>query len=174
MIRFLAPLALLWSPAAHAQEIFAGVFAHGVDTPLTFDTGEGGTDIQAGVRGGRMLNAGVASLRPYAMVSVNTNGDTSFAAAGLSLQIGLAGWFVRPALGVAVHDGPSRRVDPATNLRTDLGSRVLFAPELGIGATILPGIPAEATWTHLSHAQIFGPQNPGLDMIGTRLSIALP
>lgn len=174
MIRYLAPLALLLSPAAQAQEVFAGVFAHGVDTPLTFDTGEGGTDVQVGVRGDPILNAGVASLRPYALASINTRGDTSFAAAGLSLQIGLGELFVRPALGIAVHDGPSFRVDAATNTRTDLGSRVLFAPELGIGVGVLPRVTAEATWTHISHAQIFGPQNPGLDMIGTRVSIALP
>ncbi len=174
MIRLLAPLALLLAPAAQAQEVFAGILAHGVDTPLTFDTGEGGTDIQVGVRGDPILNAGVASLRPYAFVSANTRGDTDFAAAGLSLQIGLGGWFVRPGVGIAIHDGPSRRVDPATNIRTDLGSRVLFEPELGVGINVLPGITAEATWTHISHAQIFGPQNPGLDMIGTRVSIALP
>jgi hypothetical protein len=175
MIRFLAPLALLSLPAgASAQEVFAGVLAHGVDTPLTFDTGEGGTDFQLGVRGDPILNAGVASLRPYAFVSANSRGDTDFAAAGLSLQIGLGGWFVRPGIGIAVHDGPSFRVDPATNIRTDLGSRVLFEPELGIGVNILPRLTAEATWTHLSHAQVFGPQNPGLDMIGGRVSIALP
>ena len=174
MIRILAAAALLLPSAAHAQEIFAGVFAHGVDTPLTFDTGEGGTDIQAGIRGDPILNAGIATLRPYALVSVNTRGDTDFAAAGLSLSLGLGGWFVRPAIGVAVHDGPSYRVDPADNVRTDLGSRVLFAPELAIGTGILPGVSVEAAWTHLSHAQVFGKQNPGLDMVGTRVSIALP
>lgn len=174
MIRYLAPFALLLSPAAQAQEIFVGVLAHGVDTPLTFDTGEGGTDVQVGVRGDPILNAGVASLRPYAMASINTAGDTSFAAAGLSVQIGLGGFFLRPALGVAVHDGPSYRVDRATNIRTDLGSRVLFAPEIGVGVNVLPLVTVEATWTHISHAQIFGPQNPGLDMIGGRVSLALP
>jgi len=32
----------------------------------------------------------------------------------------------------------------------------------------------EASWVHMSHAQIFGKQNPGMDNLGVRLSIQLP
>ncbi len=175
MVRFLLSVAILAAvPAtARAQEVFVGVMAHGVDTPLTFDTGERGTDIQLGVRGRPILNAGVASLRPYALVSKNLSGNTSFAAAGVALTVGLPGFFVRPGVGIAVHDAPSYRVG-ADGYRTDYGSRVLFEPELGIGFTLLPRVDAEVNWTHLSHAQIFGAQNPGLDMIGTRLTLRLP
>jgi hypothetical protein len=174
MTRYLVPLLALLAPCpAQAREVFAGVLVHGVDTPLTFDTGEGGTDVQLGVRGDPILNAGVATLRPYAFVSANTAGGTDFAAAGLALTVGLPGFFVRPGIGVAVHDGPSRRVG-ADGIRTDLGSRVLFEPELGVGIDILPRVAVEVQWTHTSHAQIFGPQNPGLDMIGTRLTLKLP
>ncbi|MEH3048242.1 acyloxyacyl hydrolase [Sphingomonas adhaesiva] len=175
MLRFLLPaVAFAVVPAtASAQEVFVGVMAHGVNTPLTFDTGERGTDIQVGVRGKPILNAGVASLRPYALVSKNTKGNTSFAAAGVALTLGLPGFFVRPGVGIAVHDAPSYRVG-ADGYRTDYGSRVLFEPELGVGFTLLPRVTAEVNWTHLSHAQIFGAQNPGLDMIGTRVTLRLP
>lgn len=175
MLRFLLSAAALAAvPAtASAQEVFVGVMAHGVDTALTFDTGERGTDIQLGVRGKPILNAGVASLRPYAFVSKNLQGNTSFAAAGLALTVGLPGFFVRPGVGIAVHDAPSYRVG-ADGFRTDYGSRVLFEPELGVGFTLLPRVTAEVNWTHLSHAQLFGAQNPGLDMIGTRLTLRLP
>ena len=174
VIPLLASALLMLVPrSADAQEVFAGVLSHGVDTPLTKATGEGGTDLQLGVRGKPVWNAGVATLRPYAFVSANTRGDTSFAAAGLALTVGLPGFFVRPGIGLAVHDGPSYRVG-ADGFRTDLGSRVVFEPELGVGFTILPRITAELQWTHLSHAQLFSRQNPGLDMIGTRVTIRLP
>lgn len=174
VIPFLAgAFAALFPVTAGAQEVFAGVLSHSVDTPLTKATGEGGTDLQLGVRGKPLLNAGVATLRPYAFVSANARGDTSFAAAGVALTVGLPGWFVRPGIGLAVHDGPSYRVG-ADGFRTDLGSRVVFEPELGVGFTILPRVTAELQWTHLSNAQLFSRQNPGLDMIGTRVSIRLP
>lgn len=175
MVRFLLSAAALAvvPAAASAQEVFVGVMAHGVNTPLTFDTGERGTDIQLGVRGKPILNAGIATLRPYAMVSKNLAGNTSFAAAGVALTLGLPGFFVRPGVGIAVHDAPSYRVG-ADGFRTDYGSRVLFEPELGIGVALLPRVTAEVNWTHLSHAQVFGAQNPGLDMIGTRLTLRLP
>ena len=173
MIRLLAPLLLCLSPAAQAQEVFGGILAHGVDTPLTFDTGEGGTDLQAGVRLALVARIGAATLQPYAFGSLNTAGDTSFVAAGVALKVPVGRWFLRPGIGIAIHDGPSTRIDPRTNVYTDLGSRVLFEPELGIGTAIAPRVTAELTWTHLSHAQLFGPQNPGLDMIGARLAVAL-
>lgn len=173
MTRLLALLLLLLAPSAQAQEVFGGVLAHGVDTPLTFDTGEGGVDLQAGVRVAPVTRIGAAALQPYAFASLNTAGDTSFAAAGVALKVPLGGWFVRPGIGIAVHDGPSTRLDRRTNIYTDLGSRILFEPELGIGTALAPRVTAEFTWTHLSHAQLFGPQNPGLDMIGARLAVAL-
>ena len=173
MIRLLTPVLLMLAPAAEAQEVFGGVLAHGIDTPLTFETGEGGVDLQAGVRLAPLARTGTAALQPYAFASLNTSDDTSFVAAGVSLKVLLGGWFLRPGIGIAVHDGPSTRLDPRTNIYTDLGSRVLFEPELGIGTAIAPRVTAELTWTHLSHAQLFGPQNPGLDMIGARLAVAL-
>ena len=54
--------------------------------------------------------------------------------------------------------------------RIDFGSRILFAPELGVGAEFASGFRSRRSWVHLSHAQLFGGQNPGLDTIGVRLN----
>lgn len=160
---------LMLSPAsARAQEIFGGVLAHDVDSPLTKSGIEGGADIQLGWRGGRI---GGTVLQPYAFVSAHTKGQTNFAAAGLSAKFGDR-IFIRPGLGVAVHTGSSgnfQRTD-----RIAFGSRVLFEPELGIGARISERVTIEATLVHLSHAQLAGRQNPGMDSVGARLSVALP
>jgi hypothetical protein len=172
--RFALPLLLAAGLSAPAQagDLFGGVYAHAVDTPLTKHTGEGGQDFELGYRFGSILSLGpLGALRPYAFVSANDRGDTSLAAAGLSLKFG-GSIYVRPGLGVALHTGPSYRVG-ADGYRTDLGSRLLFEPELAVAVPVLPRLSLEASWVHVSHAQIFSRQNPGLDMIGARLNLAL-
>ena len=171
-------LSLVTEPAA-AQEIFGGVYVHGADTPLSLDTGEHGIDLEAGYRFAPSERlAAIGKPSPYLIVSANTAGGTSFVGAGLSWKIGLSGpggaVYLRPGVGLVVHNAPSYRFDRATRLRTDLGSRVLFEPELAIGTRLTPRLGLEASWVHISHAGLFNrDQNPGLDMVGLRLTYAL-
>ncbi|VVT05493.1 conserved exported hypothetical protein [Erythrobacter sp. EC-HK427] len=171
----LAVLAIALLPAtAGAQEVFGGVYAHGVDTPFTLDTEEtGSADIALGVRfGGIAALDFIGSPEPYVVGSLNTAGDTSFAGVGLAWTLGSGPVYVRPGIGLVVHDGPELRVSEATGFRTDLGSRVLFEPEIGVGYRLSERVSAEAHWMHISQAQIFdGDQNPGLDMIGLRVNV---
>ncbi|HEX8512906.1 MAG TPA: acyloxyacyl hydrolase [Allosphingosinicella sp.] len=161
------PLALAAGPAESA-EIFGGVYVHDVDTGLTKSGIEEGADFELGWRGDRIgfLKA-IGSPRPQAFVSVNSAGNTHFAAAGISWKIGGRVYF-RPGIGLAVHTGPGTVV-PGDD-RIDFGSPILFAPEVGVGAQVSDRLSVEASWVHLSHAQLFGPQNPGLDTIGVRLN----
>lgn len=172
----LCAAALSLPASAHAQEVFGGVYAHGVDTPFTLETTEGGSvDIAAGVRfGGIEALSFIGSPEPYILGSLNTSGDTSFAGVGVAWTIGKGPVYVRPGIGVVVHDGPEFRVNEATGFRTDLGSRVLFEPEIGVGYRITGRVSAEAHWMHISQGQIFdGQQNPGIDMIGMRVNLKL-
>ena len=41
---------------------------------------------------------------------------------------------------------------------------------MGIGFRLSERATLEASWVHLSHAQLFSRQNPGIDNIGARLS----
>lgn len=162
-----AALALAAAPAS-AQEIFGGLYVHDVDTGLTKSGIEEGVDVELGWRGERIgfLRA-IGGPRPQAFVSVNSAGDTHFAAAGIGWKIG-GRVYLRPGIGLAVHTGPGRPV-PGDG-RIDFGSRILFAPELGVGARLGDRASIEASWVHLSHAQLAGRQNPGLDTIGVRLN----
>jgi hypothetical protein len=73
-----------------------------------------------------------------------------------------------------VHTGPSHRYDLVRKQETDLGSRVLFEPELGVGYQLGAKTSLEASWTHISGARLFnGQQNPGIDMWGARLNFHL-
>lgn len=164
----LAALAtLMMVSPARADEVFGGVYAHDVDW-VTRSGVEPGTDFEIGWRGRKLhLLDAFGAPRPQALLSVNSAGATSFAAAGLSWKIG-GPIYVRPGIGIAVHTGPggpSRRAD-----RAWLGSRILFEPEIGIGARLTDRLSAEASWVHLSHAQLLSPQNPGLDTVGLRVN----
>lgn len=167
------PLALIAAPAA-AQEVFAGLYVHAVDTPFTLPTGEGGTDFELGYRFGRLaaLKA-IGAPAPYVIASVNTRGDTSFAGGGLSWKIGKGPVYLRPGIGLVVQDGPAKRFAP-DGTRTDLGSPVLFEPEIAVGTRVSDKLAIEASWTHISHARLFNSgQNPGIDMMGVRVVLAL-
>lgn len=168
-----AALALSASPAA-AQEVFAGAYVHAVDTPFTLPTGEGGGDLELGYRFGKQqVLAPIGKPSPYLIASLNTRGDTSFAGGGLSWKLGKGPVYVRPAVGLIVQDGPRRRLGPHGQ-RTDLGSRVLFEPEIALGTKLSDKLSIEASWVHVSHARLFNSrQNPGIDMIGVRLAFAL-
>jgi hypothetical protein len=162
------PAALAAPAAAQAGEVFGGVYVHDVDTFLTKGGFEDGADLQVGWRGERITGLGaIGGPSPYAFASVNSAGDTNYAAAGLSWKIG-GPLYVRPGIGIAIHDGPERRV--RNGRRVDLGSRVLFEPELAVGYELNEQVSVEASWVHLSHAQLFSRQNAGMDNFGLRLN----
>lgn len=167
-------VALSASPGA-AQEVFAGAYLHAVDTPFTLRTDEGGADLQVGYRFEPEEDLGfLGKPAPYLMASVNTRGDTSFAGGGFGWKLGNGGAYVRPALGIVIHDGPPERRSTTDGERTDLGSRVLFAPEIAAGVSLSERLSIEASWVHISHARLFNrQQNPGIDMMGLRLNVAL-
>jgi lipid A 3-O-deacylase len=160
------PLILASAPA-QAGELFGGVFAHDVRLPTDKSGIEGGLDLQVGYRGGRIA---LTPLQPYIFGALNTAGQTSYAAVGLSAKFGHS-IYIRPGLGVAIHNGSAGKF-----FRTDkiaFGSRVLFEPEIGVGTRINDRLSIEASWVHMSHAQLFGRENPGIDNLGLRLNLAL-
>jgi hypothetical protein len=161
-------MALALPAPALAQEVFAGVYAHGVKTRLSLDADrEGGADLSLGLRGKPIAGT---PLQPYALASVNLDGGTNFLVGGLSVRVGDR-LYVRPGLGLAVHDGSASNFQLPDRLA--FGSRVLFAPELAVGTQLNERIGIEASWLHFSHAQLFGKQNPGVDNIGVRLNVRL-
>lgn len=169
MFRFLIAGALACGAAspALAGEVFGGLFIHDVDTPLTKSGIESGVDLQLGYRWDPLMNG--KGPQPYLFASVNSAGETHYAAAGLSFKFGDK-VFVRPGLGIVAHTGSTANFSHPDHDHVDFGSRILFAPELGLGVRLGDRATIEASWVHLSHAQLFGGQNPGMDNIGARLS----
>ena len=156
-----------------AGELYGGVYKHAVDTPFTLSTQESGVDLQLGYRLDPVLP--LARIEPYLFGSLNSaDSGTDFVGVGVSRKFAIGGAYVRPGIGLVVHNAPGRRVDPATGVRTDLGSRVLFEPEIAVGVPIGPRFSVEASWVHISNARLFNSQqNPGIDMIGLRANLKL-
>ena len=157
---------------AQAGELFGGVYVHDVKLPTDLSGVEGGTDVMLGIRGGTIAKPFGAALQPYVFGALNTQGETDYAAAGLSARFGLGKQlYVRPGLGLAVHNGSASRFFRRD--RIAFGSRVLFEPELGVGAQLNERLSVEASWVHMSHATIFSGENPGIDNLGVRLNLGL-
>ena len=164
-----AVLAAAVPASAHAGEVFGGAYVHDVKLPTNLSGFEGGLDLQLGYRGGRI---GKTPLQWYAFGALNTAGETSYAATGLSARFGLGdGFYIRPGVGIAIHNGSAGKF-----YRTDkiaFGSRVLLEPEVGIGKQVNDRLSIEASWVHMSHAQLRGRENPGIDNLGFRVNLAL-
>ena len=93
-------------------------------------------------------------------------------AIGLSAKFG-GKIYIRPGLGLAIHTGSAEKFQDLSNDKIDFGSRILFEPELAVGTRINDHLSIEASWLHMSHGQLFGRQNPGIDNLGVRLNLAL-
>ncbi|WP_265530685.1 acyloxyacyl hydrolase [Sphingomicrobium marinum] len=158
---------LAFSTPAHADEIFGGLLVHDVKTPLTLSGLEGGIDLQAGWRGGKILGT---PIQPYVFGSLHSAGQTHFAAAGLSAKFGEE-IYIRPGIGLAIHSGSDEQFVIGDD-QIAFGSRILIEPELSIGTRLNDSLSIEASWIHLSHGQFFSGQNPGMDSIGLRANLA--
>ena len=164
--------AILLPSAAHAGELFGGIHVHDVKTPLDDSGIESGVDLSLGYRGDAVGHLWRAQLQPYIFAAVNSDGNTNYGAVGVSAKFPLGGtWYVRPGIGLAIHTGSAGKY-----YRTDkiaFGSRVLFEPELAVGTQVNSRLSIEASWVHMSHAQLFGRENPGIDNLGLRMNLRL-
>lgn len=163
-----AALAAIPSTAG-ATEIFGGLYVHDVDTPLTKSGIERGADFMIGVRGGGI---GATPLQPYAFVALNSSGETNYGAIGVSAKFGNR-IYIRPGVGVGLHTGSARNFQDPNNDRIDFGSRILFEPEIAVGAELNDRFSMEASWVHMSHGTLLSRQNPGIDNFGLRLNLKL-
>lgn len=152
--------------SAFAQEVYVGASFHGVDTPFSLETYERGEDIQAGIRSApiKALKA-IGSPQAYLHAQVSLDNQTSMAAAGLSWKIGKT-FYLRPGIGLAIHDGDIPKA--VAGRRVDLGSRILFEPEISLGLKLSERTALELSYVHISNATLLSGQNPGLEFMGAR------
>jgi len=171
---------------AMAGEVFAGVYAHDVDDGISYGKFEEGAQIVAGVRTTALDELKfLGRPRVHLLMAVNTAGGTDYLASGLSWRFHLnERVYVQPGIGLGIHDSrvafpspdepgitPQERLKRIRDFQTklDLGSRVLFEPELSIGWKATRRLSVELSWIHLSHGKLAGDYNPGVGDVGVRL-----
>lgn len=179
-----API-FLAGPAV-AGEVFAGVYAHDVDDGISYGKFEEGAQIVFGARTTALDElAFLGKPRVHLLAGVNTSGGTNYIATGLAWRFNInERLYVQPGIGLAIHDGrvnlpspdepgltPEERLKRLRDFQTklDLGSRVLFEPELSVGWKATRRLSVELSWIHVSHAKLAGDYNPGLGDVGIRL-----
>jgi hypothetical protein len=171
---------------AWAGEAMLGVYQHDIDDTFSFGHKEHGRQIVVGVRTASLDELSfIWRPRLHLIAGVNTAGGTDYVAAGLSWRFNFGDdrFYFAPGIGAAVHNGSVDLPSPdAPGLtlaerqrrfydwqhKLDLGSRVLFEPELSLGWRATDRLSLELSWIHLSHAQLAGRQNPGLGDFGLR------
>lgn len=186
LLMALVAAATLGAGAARAGEVFLGAYAHDVDDGISYGKFEDGAQIVGGVRTTALDELKfLGRPRVHLLAGVNTSGGTNYAAAGLAWRFHLSERvYVQPGIGLAIHDGrvnlpspdapgltPEERLKRLRDFQTklDLGSRVLFEPELSLGWKATRRLSVEVSWIHLSHAKLAGDYNPGLGDVGVRL-----
>src|SRR5262245_35065990 len=97
------------------DEVRIGVAAHNVrfsgHDPDSGHRAETGPDLELEIVSSQLRVFGAP--RPYAILSANLAGDTSYAAAGLLWRWRFAPrWTFEPSVGVAVHDGATHNPYP--------------------------------------------------------------
>jgi hypothetical protein len=184
--------ALMVAAPAYARivdEVRVGVAAHNVrfgggdssDPNDPHQSDETGPDLELEIVSSQ-LHGLFGAPRPYAMVSANLAGDTSYAAAGLLWRWRFARrWRLEPSLGLAVHDGATDNPYPPGDPRADeyahthqlLGARVLFRETLAIDRQFDERHLLGLSLTHLSNGgALFGhDDNQSLNEIALRYTI---
>lgn len=119
------------------------------------------------------------SPRPYATVSANTAGKTSYGGVGLLWNFDFAEkWSFEPSIGYVMHDGANESPFPQGDPRSDafseenvlFGSDDLFRTGFALNRQMGENWGLQLQYDHLSHGQILGDgRNQGLDNIGLRV-----
>jgi hypothetical protein len=177
--------------ARFVDEARVGVAAHNVrfggedasdDPGDPRQSNESGPDLELEIVSSQLHLGMLGAPRPYAMLSANLNGDTSYAAVGLAWRWRFARhWTLEPSLGVAVHDGathnPYASGDPrAAAYARDhqlLGTRVVFRETLGVDRDLDDRHALGLVFEHLSNGgALFGhDDNQSLNEIAVRFTV---
>lgn len=172
------------------DEVRIGVAAHNVrlgggDSDDANDPGqsdEGGPDLELEIVSSQLHLGWLGAPRPYALLSANLKGDTSYAAAGLAWRWRFAQhWTLEPSLGLAVHDGATHNPYAPGDPRAEdyarehqlLGTRVLFREMLALDRQLGEHHAVGLVIEHLSNGgALFGQDdNQSLNEIAVRYTL---
>lgn len=174
-LQVLCGLALLALPAMPVQAQEAPVSPRWVLGVLAHDQGPASDHHEHGID--LNLEAQFAPLnimgkpRPHIGATLNFNGDTSVAYAGLTFPLyRISRWTIDGAISVALHDGPLHKDPVACGDNSDCGFGSRLLPRLGLEARyrLDDKSAVSVLYDHMSHRGVIGGENEGIDHIGLR------
>lgn len=166
-ISFHAPVQATEQSGRSERILAIGVLAH--DRGFASDHHEDGVDLNLEVQFAPLNFFG--SPRPHLGATLNFEGDTSMAYAGLGFRVReTPQWFADLHLSAALHDGPLHKDPVGCKLYSDCGYGIRVMPRIGleIAYRISPVASVSLLYDHMSHKWITGGENEGLDHIGLR------
>ena len=152
---------------ASGKTLAIGVLAH--DSGPFSDHNEDGVDLNLEAQFAPLNFLG--SPRPHLGASINFQGDTSVAYAGLGFRLHeTKQWFADGLLGVALHDGPLHKDPVGCQLYSDCGYGTRVLPRFGleVGYRVSPVASVSVLFDHMSHKWLVAGENEGLDHVGIR------
>lgn len=111
------------------------------------------------------------SPRPHLGATLNFNGDTSMAYAGLTFPFHESRrWFMQGFIGGAVHNGPLHKDPTGCQLYSDCGFGVRLLPRFGLewGYYLNNSHALSLFFDHQSHKWVVEGENEGIDHLGLR------
>lgn len=168
---FLAP-ASAGEPVFGVGELRLGLFDQGIDGPRS----ESGSTVNAevllrpiGTATGTPVLDVLLTPRPVLGATINTQGDTSLAYAGLAWTLPLLSerLFIEASFAGAVHDGPLDEAGVAS-----YGCAWAFRESVSLGVVVAEGWRLMGTVEHMSNADLCS-RNRGLTNAGVRLGYAI-
>lgn len=166
-LAFLTPVQAAEQDRNSTRTLAIGVLAH--DRGFASDHHEDGVDLNLELQFAPLDVFG--SPRPHLGATLNFQGDTSMAYAGLGFRVReTRQWFADLLFSVAAHDGPLHKDPLGCQLNSDCGYGVRVMPRLGIEIAyrISPVESVSLLYDHMSHKWIIDGENEGLDHIGVR------
>ncbi len=174
-----AALAVAAAPdfaAAQDRRLAVGLIAH--DRGPFSDRHEDGIDLNLELQlspPGLDLWRDIGGPRPHAGLTLNSQGDTNAAYAGLTYDLlSLGKLTLQGAVGLAVHDGPLHKADrERCRLESDcgFGSRVLFRGALELALEVAADRAVSLFFDHMSQYEILADENEGIDNVGLRYTL---
>ncbi len=158
-----------WGAAREASPLLAmGLMAH--DRGPFSDRHENGVDLNVEV-----LFTPIIMLpglpRPHLGATLNFNGDTSMAYAGLTFPFhDSRRWFGNGFIGGAVHNGPLHKDPVGCQVNSDCGFGVRLLPRFGLewGYYLDSETAVSLFFDHQSHKWLVEGENEGIDHLGLR------
>ena len=189
---FLAFIVIFAAPPARASDVFVGGSTNGSPGVVATDVHQEGSAFEVGYRTDKLgFLRLLLSPQAYLFGSVSTKDDFDFVSAGLDWRIKTPtlhghATYAQLGLGASANTAKTYRLDTPLlppliyqaradyyKTHADVGSNLLWEPEVALGVQVNRRVSAELFGLHMSHSRMAARENAGIDLFGARLNLKI-